>query len=147
MAKPKFVVQHFLVCQDAPWLGVAGPRTLRILEGVGYTYRVPSDAECPEWEFWVYLRLFLLNEVSGSRKFWIEVEWLDAPEGERRIASQHLGRIPFRADSPVTEQAFRLNRLVFPARGRYAFRLKYRRRSSLFEWQDVTAKSDYIRIE
>lgn len=140
-------MQHFLVCQDAPWLGAPGPRTLRILEGVGYTYSVPSDAECPELGFWAYVRLHLLNDVSGFRELWIDVEWLDAPEGDRLIASQQLGRVDFRPDRPVIEQAFRLNPLIFPARGRYAFRLKCNRRSRLFGRREVTAASDYIRIE
>lgn len=49
MANPKFSVQHFVACLNAPWEGTPGPNTLRTLGGVGYVYRVPPDTFGSLW--------------------------------------------------------------------------------------------------
>jgi hypothetical protein len=67
MPRPKFVVQHFVACQNVSWEGLPGPRTARTLEGVIHCFGVAPTAE-PEFEFpevWLYARLFRTNQVEG----------------------------------------------------------------------------------
>lgn len=146
MPRPQFVVQHFLVCQDAPWQGAAGPRTLRTLEGVGYYQTVPADAEMPELDLWAYLRLFLTNGVSGQRRLWVEVYWLDAPEASRRLRSYPVSQVQFWAHSPVAELTLRINGLQIPGRGRLEFRLLFRKRSRLHGVRSEVMAREYIHI-
>ncbi len=146
MAKPRFVVQHFLVCQDAPWLGVPGPRTLRVLEGVGYHYTIPPDAEMPEMDFWAYARLFLTNGAEGDRCFRIAAYWLDAPGGRRRIKTYAKLSVRFSPSQPVLEPTFRLDRLKIPGRGRYEIRLECLKPSPILGVKWIAVKREYFSI-
>lgn len=146
MANPKFVVQHFLVCQDAPWLGAPGPRTLRVLEGVGYYQTVPPDAEMPALDFWAYARMYLTNDVAGERRFRIAVYWLDAPGGTRKVQTFAGQPVRFSPNLPVVEPTFRIDQLTIPGRGRYEFRLLCRKRSPIHRVKWTTVKRDYLNI-
>jgi hypothetical protein len=144
--KPRFAVQHFLVCQDAPWLGVPGPKGLRTLEGVGYYRSVPPNAEMPELDLWVYMRFFLTNNVTGRCRFWIEQVWLDAPNGPRKVRTYPIAHVQFWAQSPTAETAIPLRGLKFPGRGRYEFRLIYKRRTRLYGVKNRVVGRDFIHI-
>lgn len=146
MAKPKFVVQHFLVCQDAPWLGVPGPRTLRSLEGVGYYHSIPANAEMPELDFWVYLRLFQTNNVTGRCKLKIDLIWLDAPQRQRRIRTFQPAVAQFWAQSPIVELTVHLDTFQIPGRGRFEFRLYWVKRSRLDGDRSEVIGREYIYI-
>jgi len=92
MARPKFVVQHFLACLNTRWEGLPPPLPPMTLEGVSYIYRVPPGTESPEFEeFWLYSRLFLTNGVDGTQKFLIEL----AGPNQKVMLSQPLGAVRF----------------------------------------------------
>src|SRR5687767_12584915 len=119
MARPKFHVQHFLACLNAPWEGPPGPDTPRTLETVSFLYGVPPDAEFPVRfpEFWFYSRLFLQNATSGVRAFSVATIWQDAPGGERVVRTDRLSDIAFRADRPVVNRAWVVRPIEFPGVG------------------------------
>jgi hypothetical protein len=124
VARPKFSVQHFVACLNAPWEGVAGAHTLRTLEGVGYRYPVAPFEESPfDRDFWLYARLFRVNNGDGERRFGVRVVWLDAPGGERVVQWRWLGFVRFSDQHPVQSPAWRTGRLQLPGLGRYQFRL------------------------
>jgi hypothetical protein len=140
------VVKHLLACTNASWEGLPGPNTARTLEGVNYLYRVPSDAEFPELDLWLYARFYLTNGIDGVRDFSVEVHWLDAPGEALWVVTRHLGNVRFRAASPVTNVAWSVPNLRFPGRGRFEFRLICEFRT----WRgniDRSVGSETIRIE
>ncbi len=106
MAKPKFSVQHFIVCLNASWEGLPSPNTPHTLESVSYVYGVPPNAEFPIQfaELWLYTPLFLLNNVNGVREFIVRTLWLDAPGGARLVRSDNLSPVTFRSTQTVVNK-------------------------------------------
>jgi hypothetical protein len=148
MAKPTFIVNQAIACLAVGWEGPAGPRTLRTLEGIGYTRETPPGSEYPEIDLWLYLRLFRTNNETVARRIRIDVFWLDAPGGERWIFTYPHGRVQFGSDTAVLETALHLGTIPFQGRGRYEFRIVCKRKR---RWQDATEEvvvgSEYLRIE
>lgn len=146
MARPKFVVQHFIGCRNAPWDGPPGPKSTRTLEQVGYYYRIPPGTETPEFEeFWLYARLFLMNGVSGRREFVVEIARSGVPE-HPAFDVRTLGRVELRGSLPVVNAAWVLRPLRFPSVGEYVFRLMYRVTTRIrTEWR--VAAREWIRLE
>jgi hypothetical protein len=126
----KFAVQHLVACLSAPWEGIPGPNTLRTLEGVGYTYRIPPDTEFPfeELEFWVYARFYRLGSFAGSRRFSLEVYWHDTAGQVVPVGGRSLGAVRFSSRHAVVSAAWPVRPLVFPGEGMYEFRLLIDRR-------------------
>lgn len=145
MAKPKVVVKHFIACRNREWDDRPGSDVLETLEGVGYTYTVPPDAEFPELTFYLYTRFYLVNNVSGERTFTIEAHWHDAPGGSRLWTTYPGGTIRFREDLPVRNVVFAMSDLQLPGRGIFEFRLlcRYRTRAGVAR---RAVASEYIRI-
>ena len=154
MARPKFFVQHFMACRNAPWEGVAGPLTLRTLEGVGYRYTVPPDTEFPTEhlaDFWLYARLILTNAVEGNRRFSLDVIWRDADgvtDRERSVWTdpKPLGTVRFSAARPVVNIGWKASPLVIPGTGRYTFRL-YCRFDGWNGPERRTVAEEYVLVE
>jgi hypothetical protein len=150
MARPKIVVQHFLVCRAVAWDGPAGPHTPRTLEGVSYVFGVPPGTEFPfeSEELWLFARLFNENDVAGDRRLFVDMIWMDSPGGARTLLTHDLGRIPFRPGRPVVDHAWSLRQLAFPGPGQYELRLWHRVR---WRWAATrTARvvaREYFRIE
>lgn len=146
MPRPKIVVKHFLACRNREWDDKPGSDVLETLEGVGYTYRVPPDAECPDLPFFLYARFYLLNDADGEREFSLEVYWHDAPNGPRLISAYPGGTIRFQSGRPARNVLFGLRDLQFPSRGMFEFRLLCRYNSRGIGPVDRPLASEYIRI-
>jgi hypothetical protein len=146
MARPKVFVKHFIACRNREWDDRPGSDMLETLEGVGYTYRIPADAECPELSFFLYTRFYLLNGVAGDRTFSLEVLWYDAPGGPRLLATYPGGTVRFRADQPVRNVLFAMSDLRIPKRGTFEFRLLCRYNTRLKGEVDRLIANEYIRI-
>jgi len=148
MARPKFVVQHFIACLNAARDGLPGPDVSRTLERVAYRYLVAPDAEFPfeELEFWLYARFYRTNTVNGSRTFSVDVIWHDAPGGVTHIGGRGLGTVRFSDRSPVVSAAWPVRPLVFPGIGLDEFRLLAEVRRPIGpDWRAV--RSEFVRIE
>ena len=148
MARVKFSVQHFVACLNAGWDGMPGPKTSRTLERVGYLYIVAPNTEfpCQEFEFWLYARFFRQGSINGTRTFWLDVVWHDAPEGLRHVGWKVLGTIRFSDRHPVANAAWPVRPVVFPGPGMYEFRLMVELNRP---WgsEDRLVRSEYIRLE
>jgi hypothetical protein len=131
VARPTFHVQHFVACLNAPWEGVPGPDTLRTLEGVSYRYTVAPMEEPPfvREQFWLYARMFRVNNVEGVCRFVTRLVWVDAPGGERSVRAFRIGSIRFTDSHPVQSTAWSVGPVHFPGLGRYEFRLFLRLRT------------------
>jgi hypothetical protein len=148
MARPKFHVQHFMACLNAPWEGLPGPDTPHTLETVAYVYGIPPDAEFPIRfaELWLYARLFLTNGVSGTRDFSVQMVWRDSPSGARLVRTDILTPVTFRPNRPVVNRAWVIRPIDFPGPGGYEFRLL----TSIRQWSGSSHRriaSEFIRIE
>src|SRR5690242_11163794 len=148
MARPKFHVQHFIACLNAPWEGIPGPNTPHTLETVSFVYGVPQDTEFPVRfeELWFYCRLFLQNAAGGVREFSIETVWQDAPGGEQVVRTDRLAFVSFRPDRPVVNRAWVMRPIDFPGPGGYEFRLLLHSR----DWSGPIVRRvsrEFIRIE
>jgi hypothetical protein len=148
MARPKFRVQHFIACLNAAWEGFPGPGTLCTLEGVGYAYRLPPDAEFPfeELEIWLYARFYRTNGGVGRRQFSVDVYWCDAPGGAVRVGGRRLGSIRFSGQQPVVSAAWPVRPMIFPGTGLYEFRLLTEVRR-VWGVEDRPVLSEFIRVE
>jgi hypothetical protein len=148
MARPKFSVQHFIACLNAPWEGIPGPNTLRTLEGVGYTYRIPPDTEFPfeELEFWVYARFYRLGSFSGARQFSLDVFWHDVSGRVVPVGGRSLGAVRFSDQQAVVSAAWPVRPLVFPSEGMYEFRLLVERQRP---WgvEQLPLRSEFVYVE
>jgi hypothetical protein len=148
MARPKFSVQHFVACLNAPWEGLPGPRTPRTLEGVHHVFAVPSGAE-PSFSFdeiWLYARLFRTNQAEGRREFSVRLIWLDAPGSARHVFIRSLTPVRFSNREPIANVAWSLRPTLFPGLGQYEFRLRARVRRWSRTKHAIVAR-EFIRIE
>jgi hypothetical protein len=147
MARPKFHVQHFVACLNAAWDGVAGPRTSRTLERVGYWYAIPPDTEFPfeELEFWVYARFYRVGSVNGTRDFSLDVFWHDAPTGVVQVGGRSLGSVRFSDQHAVVSAAWPVRPLVFPGEGMYEFQLLVELRRAWGSERKVLG-SEFVRL-
>jgi hypothetical protein len=148
VAGPKFFVQHFVACLNAPWEGLPGPETPHTLETVAYVYGVPPDAEFPVWfaELWVYARLFSTSAAGGTRDFSVQMIWRDAPGGAWVVRTDILVPVTFRPNRGVVNRAWVIRPVEFPGPGVYEFRLL----CHISHWSGSKRRrvaSEFIRIE
>jgi hypothetical protein len=134
MAKPKFHVQHFVVCPRVS-VGHAEPGNPYTLHDVKYTFDYPADREFPlvETELWVFIRIYFTRPTRQD--FVVKRYWLDAPNGEDECGVYTLPTFTTGNDL-VMSRASKLNFVRFPGPGRYSLRLSTQSSSPILA-QDV----------
>ena len=126
MARPNFVVQHFIAALRVEWEGPPGPNTARTLEGVTHRFAVVASAE-PPFEFeelWLYARLYRTNNVEGVRRLAVRLAWLDRPAGEPLVrGAWPLVPVRFTNAYPTVNVAWAFRPVTLPGLGLYEWRL------------------------
>lgn len=122
MSRAGLSVQHFVASLQARVVPPAAPDNFYDLLGVGYKHVVPPDAEAP-WKIDLLDLFARFVSGAGTAEFEIELTWLDAPEGRRRIDSFGPYTVAFRPNEEVRDTMFRIRRVPFHGPGRYRFRL------------------------
>lgn len=122
MNRNRVTVQHFVACIEARVVPPVGPHNFYDLLGVGYKHMVPPDAE-PPWEIDLLDHFVRFVSGVGKAEFEIELVWLDAPEGRRRIDFFGPYTVAFRPTDQIRDTMFRIRRVPLDGAGRYRFRL------------------------
>lgn len=153
MARPSFVVQHFVYCPSVEYQDPHRPHRNTILSGVDYIFAVPPGTEFPfePEEFWLFARFFRTSDAAGqTRPLWIACFWLDSPTGEEEaeVWARNVG--PVVLHHPVCDRSWVFRnpsggtRSSFPGPGRYMFKLMHET-SKYPNWR-VRAR-EYVRVE
>lgn len=66
MARPRFVVKHFIACLNAKWDGPPSAFTTRTLENVSHVYPVPPLTEAPDFPNCGFILGCILPMVSAE---------------------------------------------------------------------------------
>lgn len=140
MAKPKFHVQHFVVCPRVT-VGHAEPGNPYTLHDVKYTFDFAADREFPviEPELWLFVRIVFAS--AGEQDFVVRLFWLDGLEGEEETGFYTLPPLSSTGNDLVISRAWKLSFVRFPSPGRYAFRLSVHPRSRVLAQEYIEVRT------